>query len=58
MISQIIHQGRTPIKAHLPTLSPFTEKYGFEIVGSHTFQLGDETQNDFCMEIRLREAGQ
>ena len=36
----------------------FYQKYGFEIVGSHEFQLGDETQNDFWMERRLQESAQ
>ena len=36
----------------------FYHKYGFEIVGSHAFQLGDETQNDFWMERKLREPAQ
>jgi ribosomal protein S18 acetylase RimI-like enzyme len=36
----------------------FYQKYGFEIVGSHAFQLGDETQNDFWMERRLQESAQ
>ncbi len=31
----------------------FYRKWGFEIVGSHPFQMGDETQNDFLMERRL-----
>lgn len=36
----------------------FYRKCGFEIVGSHVFQLGDETQNDFLMEKRLQEPAQ
>jgi diamine N-acetyltransferase len=36
----------------------FYQKYGFEIVGSHAFQLGDEPQNDFWMERRLQESAQ
>src|SRR5262249_18143569 len=31
----------------------FYRKWGFEIVGSHVFQMGDEAQNDFFMERRL-----
>jgi diamine N-acetyltransferase len=33
----------------------FYRKCGFEIVGSHLFQLGGEAQNDFLMERRLQE---
>jgi len=33
----------------------FYRKYGFDFVGSHIFQLGDEAQNDFWMERRLQE---
>ena len=33
----------------------FYRKCGFEFVGSHVFQLGDEAQNDFFMERRLQE---
>jgi diamine N-acetyltransferase len=33
----------------------FYRKCGFEIVGSHVFQLGDEAQNDFLMERKLQE---
>jgi diamine N-acetyltransferase len=33
----------------------FYRKYGFDVVGSHAFQLGDETQNDLLMERRLQE---
>jgi ribosomal protein S18 acetylase RimI-like enzyme len=33
----------------------FYRKYGFDVVGSHAFQLGDETQNDLLMEKRLQE---
>jgi ribosomal protein S18 acetylase RimI-like enzyme len=36
----------------------FYRKCGFDVVGSHAFQLGDETQNDFLMERRLREPAQ
>jgi hypothetical protein len=36
----------------------FYHKYGFEIVGSHAFKLGDETQNDFWMERTLQEPAQ
>jgi|RhiMetdeSRZDD1v2_1073273.scaffolds.fasta_scaffold199287_2 diamine N-acetyltransferase len=33
----------------------FYRKFGFDVVGSHAFQLGDETQNDLLMERRLQE---
>ena len=33
----------------------FYRKCGFDVVGSHTVQMGDETQNDLLMEISLRE---
>jgi len=36
----------------------FYRKWGFEIVGSHVFQMGDEAQNDFWMERRLQEPEQ
>ncbi|MGH9769172.1 MAG: GNAT family N-acetyltransferase [Blastocatellia bacterium] len=36
----------------------FYRKWGFEIVGSHVFQMGDEAQNDFLMERRLQEPAQ
>jgi diamine N-acetyltransferase len=36
----------------------FYHKWEFEIVGSHAFQMGDETQNDFWMERRLQELEQ
>ena len=36
----------------------FYRKCGFDVVGSHAFQLGDETQNDFWMERRLQEPAQ
>jgi diamine N-acetyltransferase len=36
----------------------FYRKCGFDVVGSHAFQLGDETQKDFLMERRLREPAQ
>lgn len=36
----------------------FYRKCGFDVVGSHAFQLGDEAQNDLLMEIRLQEPSQ
>jgi ribosomal protein S18 acetylase RimI-like enzyme len=36
----------------------FYRKCGFEIVGSHVFHMGDETQNDFLMERILQEPAQ
>src|SRR5262245_9930593 len=33
----------------------FYRKFGFEVVGSHVFQMGDEVQNDFLMERSLQE---
>jgi ribosomal protein S18 acetylase RimI-like enzyme len=36
----------------------FYRKCGFDVVGSHAFQLGDETQNDLIMERRLQEPAQ
>jgi ribosomal protein S18 acetylase RimI-like enzyme len=31
----------------------FYRKCGFEVAGSHVFQMGDEAQNDLWMERRL-----
>ena len=31
----------------------FYKKWGFREVGTHTFTVGDEPQNDFVMELRL-----
>ena len=36
----------------------FYRKCGFEVVGSHIFQMGDEAQNDLWMERRLQEPSQ
>jgi ribosomal protein S18 acetylase RimI-like enzyme len=36
----------------------FYRKCGFEVVGSHVFQMGDEAQNDFLMERSLQEPAQ
>jgi ribosomal protein S18 acetylase RimI-like enzyme len=36
----------------------FYRKCGFDVVGSHAFQLGDEAQNDLLMERRLQEPAQ
>src|SRR5262245_32554765 len=36
----------------------FYRKYGFDVVGSHAFQMGDEAQNDLWMERRLQELEQ
>jgi ribosomal protein S18 acetylase RimI-like enzyme len=36
----------------------FYRKCGFEVVGSHIFQMGDEAQNDLLMERRLQEPSQ
>jgi len=36
----------------------FYRKCGFEIVGSHVFQMGAEAQNDILMERRLQEPAQ
>src|SRR5262245_22196308 len=36
----------------------FYRKCGFDVVGSHVFQLGDEAQNDLLMERRLQEPSQ
>jgi diamine N-acetyltransferase len=36
----------------------FYRKCGFDVVGSHAFQLGNETQNDLLMERRLQEPAQ
>jgi len=36
----------------------FYRKWGFEVVGSHVFQMGDEAQNDLLMERRLQEPAQ
>jgi ribosomal protein S18 acetylase RimI-like enzyme len=31
----------------------FYKKWGFREVGTHTFSLGDDLQNDFVMELEL-----
>jgi ribosomal protein S18 acetylase RimI-like enzyme len=31
----------------------FYQKWGFRVVGSHTFALGEDQQNDFVMELEL-----
>jgi len=36
----------------------FYRKCGFEVVGSHVFQMGFEAQNDILMERRLQEPAQ
>jgi diamine N-acetyltransferase len=36
----------------------FYRKCGFEVVGSHIFQMGDEAQNDLWMERKLQEPSQ
>jgi diamine N-acetyltransferase len=36
-----------------PRAQAFYRKYGFEIVGDHVFQMGDEAQTDFWMERPL-----
>jgi diamine N-acetyltransferase len=36
----------------------FYRKCGFEVIGSHVFQMGDEAQNDFLMERSLQEPAQ
>jgi len=36
----------------------FYRKCGFEVVGSHIFQMGDEAQNDLLMERSLQETSQ
>ncbi len=36
----------------------FYRKWGFEVVGSHVFQMGDEAQNDLLMERSLQEPAQ
>jgi diamine N-acetyltransferase len=36
----------------------FYRKCGFDVVGSHIFQMGDEAQNDLLMERRLQESSQ
>lgn len=33
----------------------FYRKCGFDVVGSHVFQMGDDAQNDLLMERRLQE---
>jgi ribosomal protein S18 acetylase RimI-like enzyme len=38
---------------HNPRAIAFYRKYGFEIAGSHVFQMGDEAQNDFWMVREL-----
>lgn len=32
----------------------FYKKWGFRVVGTHTFTLGNEEQNDFVLELELR----
>jgi len=41
-----------------PRAIAFYRKCGFDVVGSHVFQLGDEAQNDLWMERRLQEPSQ
>jgi ribosomal protein S18 acetylase RimI-like enzyme len=36
----------------------FYRKYGFDVVGSHVFHVGDEAQNGLWMERRLQEPSQ
>lgn len=38
---------------HNPRAIAFYRKWGFEVVGSHLFQLGDEAQTDHWMERHL-----
>ena len=40
---------------HNPKAVAFYRKFGFEIVGSHPFMLGDERQRDLVMSIKLGE---
>lgn len=35
----------------------FYRKWGFEVVGEHVFQVGDDPQNDLLMARKLTEAG-
>lgn len=39
---------------HNPRAIAFYRKHGFEIAGSHVFQMGDEAQNDFWMVRELQ----
>lgn len=39
---------------HNPRAIAFYRKHGFEIVGAHVFQMGDEAQNDFWMARQLQ----
>ncbi len=39
---------------HNPRAIAFYRKHGFEIVGAHVFQMGDEAQNDFWMVRELQ----
>jgi ribosomal protein S18 acetylase RimI-like enzyme len=36
-----------------PRAIAFYKKWGFQEVGSHVFQLGDDLQTDFIMELML-----
>src|SRR5262245_38527414 len=38
---------------HNPRAMAFYRKFGFDIIGTHIFQLGDESQNDYWMERAL-----
>lgn len=38
---------------HNPRAISFYNKWGFHIVGEHTFQLGDDAQTDWIMQLEL-----
>ncbi|PWK27919.1 ribosomal protein S18 acetylase RimI-like enzyme [Arcicella aurantiaca] len=41
---------------HNPKAIAFYQKWGFEVFGTHIFQLGDDAQTDFLMQKKLRES--
>jgi ribosomal protein S18 acetylase RimI-like enzyme len=41
------------VREHNPKAIAFYRKFGFEVVGSHPFMLGNERQRDVVMSVRL-----
>jgi ribosomal protein S18 acetylase RimI-like enzyme len=41
---------------HNPKAIAFYQKWGFEVFGTHIFQLGDDAQTDFLMKKKLSES--
>lgn len=40
---------------HNPKAIAFYRKYGFEVVGDHVFQLGEDSQRDLVMSVKLSD---